>query len=94
MSEEKNDLLFFVNTDSKQDFVIARIGYTQTDLDKMQSALDAAPEKEKGKIANIDMLVAKSGEPYAKINSFVPKAPSPSNVSEASSVNDEDDLPF
>ena len=94
MSEEKNDLLFFVNTDSPQDFVIARIGYTQSDLDKMQSALDAAPEKEKGKIANIDMLVAKSGKPYAKINTFVPKAQAPTNVSEASSVNDEDDLPF
>jgi len=89
MAEEKNDLVFFVKQ-GKPDFVLANIGYTQKDLDKMQAHLDKAPENDKGKVANLGVLVSKSGKPYAKLEE--PFVPNPSGA--VNSSDKDDDLPF
>lgn len=93
MSEEKNDLLFFVNTNGP-DFVLANVGYTQGDLDKMQKVLNEKeePSNGKSKIANLSILVSKGGKPYAKFSDFKPNAPT--NVAEGSQTDADDDLPF
>lgn len=88
---DNQDLLFFVN-EAKPEFVLASIGFTQGDIDKMQAALDKAPEREKGKVANLQVLRSKQGKLYAKIDDFTPNKTAP--VNSGATAPEEDDLPF